>query len=52
MEGGILQDRLTSRDSGFLVSLTVNERILILSDVTRGLPIFHLEVRVIHRDVK
>ena len=38
MEGGILQDRLTCRGSGALVSsLTVNERILVFSNVARGL---------------
>ena len=38
MEGGILQDRLTCGGSGALVSsLTVNERILVFSNVARGL---------------
>jgi hypothetical protein len=32
MEGGSLQDRLACRGSGALVPLTVNERILVLSD--------------------
>jgi interleukin-1 receptor-associated kinase 4 len=52
MEGGSLQDRLACRGSGALVLLTVNERILVLSDVARGLAYLHSEVRVIHRDVK
>jgi interleukin-1 receptor-associated kinase 4 len=52
MEGGSLQDRLACRGSGALVPLTANERILVLSDVARGLAYLHSEVRVIHRDVK
>ncbi len=32
--------------------LTSNERILVLSDVLRGLAYLHAEVRVINRDVK
>jgi serine/threonine protein kinase len=53
MEGGSLQDRLACRGSGaFVVPLTANERILVLSDVARGLAYLHSEVRVIHRDVK
>jgi serine/threonine protein kinase len=52
MEGGTLQDRLTCRGSSALVPLTANERILVLSDVARGLAYLHSEVRVIHRDVK
>jgi interleukin-1 receptor-associated kinase 4 len=52
MEGGSLQDRLACRGSGGLVPLTANERILVLSDVARGLAYLHSEVRVIHRDVK
>jgi len=51
MEGGSLQDRLACRGSG-AVPLTANERILLLSDVARGLAYLHSEVRVIHRDVK
>jgi chitin elicitor receptor kinase 1 len=47
-----LQDRLTCRDNGALVPLTVNERVLVLSDVGRGLVYLHSEVCVIHRDVK
>ena len=35
-----------------MVPLTANERILVLSDVARGLAYLHSEVRVIHRDVK
>ena len=35
-----------------LVPLTANERVLVLSDVARGLAYLHSEVRVIHRDVK
>jgi serine/threonine protein kinase len=34
------------------VPLTVNERILVLSDVVRVLPYLHSEACVIHRDVK
>jgi interleukin-1 receptor-associated kinase 4 len=52
MEGGSLQDRLACRGSGALVPLTANERVLVLSDVARGLAYLHSEVRVIHRDVK
>ncbi len=47
-----MQDRLPCRGSGALVSLTVNERVLVLSDDTRGLAYLHSEVCVIHRDVK
>jgi hypothetical protein len=50
MQGGSLQDRLACR--GALVPLTANERVLVLSDVARGLAYLHSEVRVIHRDVK
>jgi serine/threonine protein kinase len=52
MEGGSLQGRLACRGSGALVPLTANERILVLSDVARGLAYLHSVVRVIHRDVK
>jgi serine/threonine protein kinase len=52
MEGGSLQDRLACRGSGALVPLTVNKRILALSDVAWGLAYLHSEARVIHRDVK
>jgi serine/threonine protein kinase len=52
MEGGSLQDRLACRGSGALLPLTANERILVLSDVARGLAYLHSQVRVIHRDVK
>ena len=52
MEGGSLQDRLACRGSGALVPLTANERMLVLSDVARGLAYLHSEVRVIHRDVQ
>jgi serine/threonine protein kinase len=52
MEGGSLQDRLACRGSGALVPLTTNERMLVLSDVARGLAYLHSDVRVIHRDVK
>jgi ubiquitin len=51
MEGGSLQDRLACRGSGS-VPLTANERILVLSDVARGIAYLHSEVRFIHRDVK
>jgi hypothetical protein len=46
MEGGSLQDHLTCRGSGALVPLTANERVLVLSDVARGLAYLHSEVRV------
>jgi serine/threonine protein kinase len=52
MEGGSLQDRLGCRGSGTLVQLTANKRILVLSDVARGLAYLHSEVRVIHHEVK
>jgi hypothetical protein len=52
MEVGSLQDRLACRCSGALVPLTANERILVLSDVARGLAYLHSEMCVIHRDVK
>ena len=53
MEGGSLQDRLACRGSGVaVVPLTANERVLVLSDVARGLAYLHSLVRVIHRDVK
>jgi serine/threonine protein kinase len=52
MEGGSLQDRLACRGSGAAVPLTANERILVLSDIARGLAYLHSQVRVIHRDVK
>ncbi len=48
--GGSLQDRLMCCENG--VPLTSKERILVLSDVLRGLAYLHAEVRVIHRDVK
>jgi serine/threonine protein kinase len=51
MEGGSLQDRLACRGS-VSVPLTANERILVLSDVARGISYLHSEVRFIHRDVK
>ena len=35
-----------------MVPLTANERILVLSDVARGLAYLHSQLRVIHRDVK
>ena len=40
MEGGSLQDRLACRGRG-AVPLTANERILVLSDVARGLAYLH-----------
>ena len=52
MEGDNLQDRLVCRDRGTLVPLTDNERVLVLSDVARGLSYLHSELCVIHRDVK
>ena len=49
LDGGcILQDRLTCRNNGVLVSMTVNERILVLSDVGRGVDYLHSEVCVNH----
>jgi hypothetical protein len=48
--GGSLQDRLMCCENG--VPITAKERILVLSDVLRGLAYLHAEVRVIHRDVK
>jgi len=51
MEGGSLQDRLECSRVGDL-ALTANERILVLSDVARGLAFLHSEVKIIHRDVK
>jgi len=51
MEGGSLQDRLACIQTG-QVPLTANERILVLSDVARGLAFLHSEAKVIHRDVK
>ena len=50
MEGGSLQDRLACITGQ--VPLTANERILVLSDVARGLSFLHSEAKVIHRDVK
>ena len=47
-----MQDRLACRGSGALVPLTANERVLVLSDVARGVAYLNSEVRVIHRDVK
>ena len=35
-----------------MVPMTANERMLVISDVVRGLAYLHSEVRVIHRDVK
>ncbi len=52
MEGGNLQDRLAYTGIGAWVPLMANERMLVLSDVARGLAYLHSEVRVIHRDVK
>jgi interleukin-1 receptor-associated kinase 4 len=52
MEGGSLQNRLPCRDIGALVSLTDNERIVVLSADARGLTFLHSPVPVIHRDVK
>jgi len=46
MEGGSLQDRLTCIQTG-QVPLTASERILVLSDVARGLAFLHSEVKVI-----
>jgi hypothetical protein len=48
--GDNLQDRLMYCANG--VPLTSKERILVLSDVLRGLAYLHAEVRVNHRDVK
>ncbi len=52
MEGGSLLDRLACTGSGALVPLRANERVLVLSDVARGLAYLYSEVHVIHRDVK
>jgi serine/threonine protein kinase len=52
MEGGSLQNRLVCRGIGALVPLTVNERILVLSAVARGLAYLHSPVPFIHRDVQ
>jgi len=51
MKGGSLQDRLACIQTG-QVPLTANERILVLSEVARGLAFLHSEAKVIHRDVK
>jgi len=53
MEGGSLQDRLACSFQSN-VALTAEQRILVLSDVARGLAFLHSEVcgALIHRDVK
>ena len=51
MEGGSLEDRLACKGGG-RAPLTASERMIVLSDVARGLAFLHTEVRVIHRDVK
>ena len=53
MEGGSLQDRLACTH-GAGIPLTAKERIVVLSDVARGLAYLHSEISppVIHRDVK
>ena len=48
--GGSLQDRLACAEDA--VPLTAKERIIVLSDVLRGLAYLHSQVRVIHLDVK
>ena len=48
--GGSLQDRLACAEDE--VPLTAKERIIVLSDVLRGLAYLHSQVRVIHLDVK
>ena len=50
-EGGALEDRLAHRIADH-PSLTARERILILSDVARGLAYLHQMLDLIHRDVK
>eukprot|EP00966_Prymnesium_polylepis_P203669 4718545-Prymnesium_polylepis.1 len=50
MEGGALDERLARRNGRR--ALTANERILILSDVARGLTHLHAHVKIVHRDVK
>jgi serine/threonine protein kinase len=50
MEGGSLEERLAC--TGGCAPLTASERMIVLSDVARGLAFLHTEVRVIHRDVK
>ena len=51
MEGGSLEDRLACKGGG-RAPLTASERMIVLSDVARGLAFLHKELRVIHRDVK
>ena len=48
--GGSLEDLLACSENAAPLSAT--ERILVLSDVLRGLAFLHAHVRVIHRDVK
>ena len=48
--GGSLQDRLACSEN--TVPLTAKARILVLSDVLRGLAFLHVEAGVMHRDVK
>ena len=50
MVGGALDDRLAR--SGGRRTLTASERILIVSDVARGLAHLHTHAKVVHRDVK
>ena len=52
MEGGSLEDRLARPSLGSGSPLTAAERILILSDVARGLAYLHSELKVAHLDVK
>jgi serine/threonine protein kinase len=52
MEGGSLEDRLARAPCGSGSPLTAAERILILSDVARGLAYLHSELKVAHLDVK
>ena len=50
MVGGSLEDRLSCKHGA--EPLTSNERILVLSDVARGLAYLHSVVKTIHLDVK
>ena len=50
MEGGALEDRLARR--GSWPPLQSSERVVILSDVARGLAYLHITLQCVHRDVK
>ena len=51
MEGGALEDRLARREAS-RPTLTSHERLVILSDVARGLAYLHAQLKITHRDVK